>query len=144
MALKKKLIDFSNKWEVRLGSGPVKMAYDRFETPTGEKESKEQYLRSLLTRTSPRVTGHNDMTDAARHAGSALYMTRQYGPLVANALGAAHELRNARRGTLKETISDLKNNFIGSAIGTLPLKQKTQERILDKLIAKKKLSVINK
>ena len=108
--------------------------------------------------------GHNDNIDALRHSGTAMYSTSAQGPLLApfkipytNLLGLAHEAKvfadtysNPNRKKtwtdfkqdLKETGSDLYNNFIGSTIGGLPISLDTKEKLLKKAHNNNLLSIL--
>ena len=108
--------------------------------------------------------GHNDNKDALRHSGTAMYSTSAQGPLLApfkipytNLLGLAHEAKGFvdtysnpnRKKTwtdfkqdLKETGSDLYNNFIGSTIGGLPISLDTKEKLLKKAHNNNLLSIL--
>ena len=108
--------------------------------------------------------GHNDNIDALRHSGTAMYSTSAQGPLLApfkipytNLLGLAHEAKGFvdtysnpnRKKTwtdfkqdLKETGSDLYNNFIGSTIGGLPISLDTKEKLLKKAHNNNLLSIL--
>jgi hypothetical protein len=85
---------------------------------------------------------HNGPLDAIRHSSSSaatssiLPSWANFIPgvaplniLAANIAGAAHEL-NAPNNSLKEHVSDLYNNFIGSVVGALPMSEKKKHELL--------------
>jgi hypothetical protein len=108
--------------------------------------------------------GHNDNKDALRHSGTAMYLTSAQGNWLAplkvpytNLLGLFHEAQGLTRKyvntnsgktfdnfkqDLKETGSDLYNNFIGSTIGGLPISLDTKEKLLKKAHDNNLLSIL--
>ena len=116
-------------------------------------EFKDKYYPLIPDENGFKIGGHNDYIDALRHAGTAMYTTSGQGRLLAplkipytNVMGAAHELKGlgeyvknnnkltweGAKQQLKETGSDLYNNFVGSMIGGLPVDIETKESILRK------------
>jgi hypothetical protein len=96
-------------------------------------------------------SGHNDYVDALRHSATAMYTTSGQGKFLSplkipytNVMGLAHELKGlvnyvnepgnltwqGAKQQLKETGSDLYNNFVGSVIGGLPTNIENKEKIL--------------
>jgi hypothetical protein len=96
-------------------------------------------------------SGHNDYVDALRHSATAMYTTSGQGNFLAplkvpytNVMGLAHELKGlgsyvsnpdkltwqGAKQQLRETGSDLYNNFVGSMIGGLPINIENKEKIL--------------
>ncbi len=96
-------------------------------------------------------SGHNDYVDALRHSATAMYTTSGQGEFLSplkipytNVMGLAHELKGlvnyvnepgnltwqGAKQQLKETGSDLYNNFVGSVIGGLPTNIENKEKIL--------------
>lgn len=108
------------------------------------------------------VGGHNDLGDALRHSGTAMYLTAgdnkylsPFRVIPTNLAGLAHEaqvlyqeMRNPDVGkdemmqNLKETRSDLYNNFVGSMIGGLPVNTGTKENLLKKVVGEGILDVV--
>jgi len=99
----------------------------------------------------PEVEPRNTWVDALRHAGTSMYMTSGQGKYAApfkipytNLMGLAHELQyfDPSLQGIKETSSDLYNNFIGSVIGGLPIDIKKKEELLKSANKNNILSVL--
>jgi hypothetical protein len=75
---------------------------------------------------------HNGGLDALRHSSSAAKVSSMLpmgpGMIAANVMGALHEVNPD--SVWKETKSDLYNNFIGSAIGSIPFLNDKQRQVL--------------
>lgn len=87
----------------------------------------------------------NGSGDTMRHVGTAIHSTNKIkdaakylpfglgttaGVIGTNLMGIGHEI--AQRNPLKNSMSDIYNNAVGSVIGALPVSTKTQEDIADK------------
>ena len=114
-------------------------------------DQAEKFKNKYYPEDYDETTGHNDYVDALRHAGTAMYTTSGQGDILAplkipytNVMGAAHELMGLKdyvaknnkltwkgvKKQLKETGSDLYNNFVGSMIGGLPTNIENKEKVL--------------
>jgi hypothetical protein len=127
-----------------------------------EKSTVDRIEEKLMDRYAPKGVGissklnsdfggYNDMGDAVRHAGTSMAVASDTGVVAANLLGLAHEVNvmlkdkpENFKAALKETGSDLYNNFVGSVIGGLKIPKKHKEALLKYAMNNNILSVVNK
>lgn len=122
--------------------------YLKKEIKKTERDLLKKYVAPTQARALTRAkqqginTGsHNGPLDAIRHSSSAAAMSSilpswanfipgvaPINMLATNIAGAAHELNSPN--TLKEHASDLYNNFIGSAVGVLPISEESKHDLL--------------